>query len=155
MGDLKNRLKADLVTAMKARDEAAKSNLRMAIAAIANEEVAGKQAHELSDAEELQVITKEVNKRRDSAEAYAAGGRPELAAKETSEAEFLTRYLPAPLTSEELDAIVAEELAAVEADLGEKPGMKQMGTVVKAVNGRVAGRAQGKEVAARVRAALA
>ncbi|MCT1459943.1 GatB/YqeY domain-containing protein [Aestuariimicrobium sp. p3-SID1156] len=154
MGVLKDRLKADLVTAMKARDEAAKSNLRMAIAAIGVEEVAGASARELSEAEEIGVLTKEVSKRRDSAEAYAAGGRPELAEKENSEAEFLSQYLPAPLTEDELDQIVAEEVAAAEASLGEKPGMKQMGQVVKAVNTRVAGRAPGAQVAAKVRASL-
>ena len=79
MAELKDRLKADLVTAMKARDEAAKSNLRMAIAAIGVEEVAGEQARALTEAEEQAVLTKEVSKRRDSAQAYADGNRPELA----------------------------------------------------------------------------
>lgn len=155
MGALKDRLKTDLVTAMKARDEAAKSNLRMAIAAIANEEVAGKEARQLDDSEEMAVITKEVAKRRDSAQAYAEGGRQELADKESSEAEFLSQYLPAPLTEAELDEIVAQAIAAAEQAAGEKPTMKQMGAIVKAVNARVAGRAQGAQVAAKVRAGLA
>ena len=73
MGTLKDQLRADLVIAMKAKDDAAKSNLRMVLAAIGNEEVAGASARELSDAEELAVVTREVNKRRDSAQAYAAG----------------------------------------------------------------------------------
>ena len=155
MGELKDRLKTDLVTAMKAKDDFAKSTLRMAIAAIGVEEVAGASARQLTDAEETSVVTKEVSKRRDSAQAYAEGGRPELADKETREAEFLQEYLPAPLTEEELDRIVAEELAAAETSGGEKPTMKQMGMIVKAVNGRVAGRAQGSVVAAKVRAQLA
>ncbi|MGA4507186.1 GatB/YqeY domain-containing protein [Propionibacteriaceae bacterium G1746] len=155
MAELKDRLKADLVTAMKARDEQAKSTLRMVIAAIGVEEVAGDAARELSGAEEQAVVTKEVAKRRDSAQAYTDGGRPELAQKETAEAEFLQQYLPAPLTQDELDQIVAEEVAAAEAAAGEKPTMKQMGAIVKAVNARVAGRAQGAVVAGKVKASLA
>ena len=155
MAELKDRLKIDLVTAMKAKDDAAKSNLRMAIAAIGVEEVAGDTARALTNDEEIAIVTKEVSKRRDSAQAYADGGRPELADKESAEAEFLQRYLPAPLTEDELDVIVAEEVAAAEAAAGEKPTMKQMGGIVKAVNARVAGRAQGGAVAAKVKASLA
>lgn len=156
MGALKTQLKTDLVAAMKAHDDAAKSNIRMALAAIANEEVAGSEARELSDAEELKIVTREVNKRKDSAEAYAAGGRDELAAKERSEAEFLSKYLPAQLSDAEIDQIVTAEIAAAtEANGGEKPGMKQMGLVMKGVNAKVAGRADGKTVAAKVKAALA
>ena len=121
MGALKDQLKTDLVAAMKAHDEAAKSNLRMAIAAIGTEEVAGASARELTNAEELAVVTKEVSKRRDSAEAYTQGNRPELAAKETAEAEFLAKYLPAPLSSEELQQIVDEEIAAATADAEKSP----------------------------------
>lgn len=155
MAELKDRMKVDLVTAMKAKDDAAKSNLRMAIAAIGVEEVAGASARALTNDEEIAIVTKEVSKRRDSAQAYTDGGRPELAAKETSEAEFLQQYLPAPLTDDELDVIVAEEVAAAQAAAGEKPTMKQMGGIVKAVNARVAGRAQGGKVAAKVKASLA
>ncbi|MGA4668665.1 GatB/YqeY domain-containing protein [Propionibacteriaceae bacterium Y1923] len=155
MAELKDRLKADLVTAMKAKDETAKSTLRMAIAAIGVEEVAGDSARALTNDEEVAVVTKEVSKRRDSAQAYTEGGRQELADKEITEAEFLQQYLPAPLTEAELDEIVAEEVAAAEAAAGEKPTMKQMGGIVKAVNARVAGRAQGGAVAAKVKARLA
>ena len=154
MGALKEQLRADLVTAMKARDEAAKSNVRMALAAIMNEEVAGKQARELSDDEELRVITREVNKRKDSAQAYADGGRPELAAKETAEAEFLSKYLPAQLGDDEIRAIVDAIVAGLAAG-GERPTMKQMGQVMKAVTAEVAGRADGRRVSEIVRAALA
>ena len=102
----------------------------------------------------LAVLTREVNRRRDSAEAYTAGNRPELAEKETAEAELIGRYLPAPLTEAELDALVAEEVAAAEASAAAKPTMKQMGQIIRAVNGRAQGRAQGGEIAAKVRAAL-
>ena len=154
MAELKDRLRADRVAAMKARDELAKNTLGMALAAIQVEEVAGEVARELSDDEVLKVVTREVAKRKDSAEAYAAGNRPELAEKELAEAAVLQAYLPAALTEPELDALVAEEMAAAAAALGAAPTMKQMGLVIKAVNGRAAGRADGATVAAKVRAAL-
>lgn len=154
MAGLKTQLKADLVTAMKAHDEAAKSTLRMALAAIAVEEVSGSVARALTEAEELAVVTREVSKRRDSAEAYTAGHRPELAAKELAEAAILQAYLPAPLTEAELDDLVAQEVAEAEAALGARPTMKQMGLVIKAVNARAQGRAEGASIAAKVRAAL-
>ena len=96
MATLKDQLKKDLVVAMKAHDETAKTTIRMA--AIMNAEVAGK-AHELSDEEELKILTREVHTREESAETYAAAGREELAAKESAEAELLKKYLP-----EQLDA---------------------------------------------------
>lgn len=154
MAALKDRLKADLVTAMKAKDVAARSNLRMALAAIGTEEVAGASARELSEAEEISVVAREVNKRKDAAEAYTAGGREELAAKERSEAEFLAAYLPTPLSAAELQQVVAEELAAAEQALGEPPTMRQMGQVIKAVSTRAAGRADGGTIAGLVRSAL-
>ncbi|MDA8439026.1 MAG: GatB/YqeY domain-containing protein [Propionibacterium sp.] len=153
MGALKEQLRADLVVAMKARDEAAKSNVRMALAAIMNEEVAGKQARELTDEEELRVITREVSKRKDSAQAYAEGGRPELAVKEAGEAEFLSQYLPAQLGDDEISAIVDARIAELAAG-GEAPTMKQMGQVMKAVTAEIAGRADGRRVSDIVRAAL-
>ena len=155
MSELSDRLQTDLVTAMKAREALTLSTLRMAIAAIRNEQVAGKQARVLSEAEVVTVLNREVAKRRDSAEAYTAGQRPELAAKELAEVELLQRYLPTALTDAELDAIVAEEVSAAAASLGAAPTMKQMGLVIKAVNARAAGRAEGGKVAAKVKAALA
>lgn len=152
MATLKDQLKSDLVTAMKAQDAEAKSTLRMAIAAIMNAEVAGS-AHELTDAEELAIITREVRTREESAKTYAEAGRQELADKETSEAQFLKRYLPAPLSSEELQEIVDAEIAAASQDA--RPTMKQMGAIVRAVNDTVKGRAEGREVAALVKKALA
>lgn len=154
MAVIKDRLKTDLVTALKAHDEARKSTVRMALAAIANEEVAGKTARELSGAEEQSVLAREVSKRKDSAEAYSAGNRPELAEKELAEAAILADYLPQQLTDAEIAAIVDEEVAAVTASLGEKPTMKQMGLVMKAVTPRIAGRGDGKTAAGLVRAAL-
>ena len=155
MGTLETRLATDMVVAMKAHDRESLSTIRMAIAAIKNEKVSGKVARELTDADEVAVLQREVAKRKDSAEAYSSGNRPELAAKELAEAELLGRYLPAPLTDAELDALVAEELAAAEAALGAAPTMKQLGLVIKAVAARAAGRAEGGAIAAKVRVLLA
>lgn len=152
---LEDKLHTDMVAALKAREGDLVTTLRMAIGALKNEKVAGKQARELSEAEEVAVLQREVRTRKDSAQAYTDGNRPELAAKELAEAEILARYLPSMLSEAELDAVVAEEVAAAEASAGEKPTMRQMGAIIKAVNGRVAGRAEGASVAAKVKAALA
>lgn len=154
MGALKSQLKTELVTAMKAKDELAKGTIRMAMTALHNEEVAGDEARELSDAEEIAIITKEVAKRKDSAEAYVTGGRQELADKELAEADFLARYLPAPLTADEVKAIVDEEIATL-AQGGEQPTMRQMGQVIKAVQARAQGRSDGKTISTLVKQALA
>lgn len=155
MGPLETRITDDMKAAMKAGERERVSTLRMAIAALKNEKVAGKEARELTEADEQKVLTSEVNKRRDSAEAYTAGNRPELAAKELAEAELLQSYLPARLTEPELDALVAQAVADAEAALGAKPTMKQMGQIIKAVNAEASGRADGGTIAAKVKAALA
>ena len=153
MGSTKKQLKSDLADALRAKDEFAKSNIRMLMAAITVEEVAGDSPRELSDPEELDVVAKEQRKRRDSAATYADAGRSDLADKESAEAEYMARYLPAPLNTDEVEALVAEEVAVLRAR-GETPTMKHMGALVKAVNARAAGRAEGKVVAGLVRSAL-
>lgn len=154
MGALKEQLRKDLVAAMRAKDELVKSTLRMAIAAIQNAEVAGDTARELSEDEELALVNKEVASRRDSAEAYLDGGRPELAERELDEVKVLLAYLPAPLTTEEIDEIVATEVAAVAQELGAAPTMRDMGRIMKSVTAKVSGRAPGGEVADKVKHAL-
>ncbi|MBN9111883.1 MAG: GatB/YqeY domain-containing protein [Pseudonocardia sp.] len=155
MSELKQRLRDDLTAAMKARDELVKGTLRMTLTAIGNAEVAGTEARELSDDEVLKVIAKEAKKRAESAEAFSAAGRTELAAQEIAEGEVLAGYLPTQLTDDELAAIAATAVAEVEADLGEKPGQRQMGQVMKKANAAAAGRADGGRVAAAVKALLA
>lgn len=154
MADLKEKLRADLSAAMKERDSDTTGVLRMALAAVGKEEVAGKQARELSDEEVLKVLSKEVKKRDESAAAFRDAGREERAAAEESEAEVLRRYLPQPLSEDELSQLVDEAIAEVEAELGEKPGMKQMGQVMKAANAKAGGRAEGGQVAGQVKAKL-
>lgn len=154
MSTLKAQLRTDLTAAMKARDELVKSTLRMTLTAIGNAEVAGTEARELSDDEVLKVIAKEAKKRVESAEAFAAAGRAELAAQERAEGEVLDRYLPTQLSDDELVTIAATAVEEVAAELGEKPGPRQMGQVMKKANAAAAGRADGGRVAAAVKALL-
>ncbi|MBD0746181.1 GatB/YqeY domain-containing protein [Streptomyces sp. CBMA152] len=153
MTTLKATLKDDLTTAMKARDELRSSTLRLTLTAIAKEEVAGKTARELSDEEVLKVIAKEAKKRREAADAFEQGGRAESAAKERAEGEILDAYLPKQLSDDELGAIVAEAVA--EAKAGGAEGPRAMGAVMKIVNPKVSGRADGGRVSAIVKRLLA
>lgn len=146
---LKERLRADLTTAIKGRDELRAATLRMALTAITNEEVAGATARTLSDAETVTVLNREVKKRREAAEAFAGAGRQEQAARERAEGELLAQYLPAQLTDDELNALVADAIAETGA-----AGPKSMGMVMKALTPKIAGRAEGGRVAAAVRSAL-
>jgi hypothetical protein len=151
---LKDQLRADLTTAMKARDELVKATLRMTLTAIGNAEVAGTEARELDDTEVLQVIAKEAKKRAESAEAYAAGGREDLASQERAEGEVLARYLPKQLDDDEIAAIAREAVEQTAAELGEQPGPRQMGQVMKKATAAAAGRADGRRVADAVKALL-
>ncbi|HEV7470597.1 MAG TPA: GatB/YqeY domain-containing protein [Pseudonocardia sp.] len=154
MSALKDQLRTDLTAAMKNRDELVKSTLRMTLTAIGNAEVAGTEARQLDDAEVLKVITKEAKKRAESAEAFAAAGRDELAAQERAEGEVLARYLPTQLTDDELTAIAEQAVADVTAETGEKPGPRQMGVVMKKATAAAEGRAEGGRVAAAVKKLL-
>ena len=149
MPELKARLQADLNTAMKARDELTTATLRMALTAVTTEEVAGKQARELSDDEVLKVLAREGKKRREAAEAYDAAGRAELAARERAEGEVLDRYLPAQLDDAELAELVRTAIAEAGAS-----GPQQLGAVMKLVQPKVAGRADGRRVSDEVRRQL-
>jgi len=150
MAALKDRLRADLTAAMKARDEVTVRTLRMALTSVSKEEVAGKSARELSDDEVLAVLTREAKRRREAADAFAAAGRDEQAAAEVAEGAVLGTYLPAPLTDAELGELVA---AAIEETGADSP--RGMGQVMKVLTPRVAGRAEGARVAAEVRRRLA
>lgn len=134
---------------MKARDEVRTRTLRMVLASVAKEEVAGPAARELTDDEVMGVLTREAKRRREAADAFAAAGRDEQAAAERAEGAVLAGYLPAQLTDEELSVLVG---AAIE-ETGAS-GMPAMGTVMKAVTPRTAGRAEGARVAAEVRRQL-
>ena len=154
MSTLKEQLRADLTAAMKARDELVKSTLRMTLTAIGNAEVAGTQARQLDDAEVVKVIAKEAKKRAESAEAFSAAGREELAARERAEGEVLAHYLPEQLTDDELTAIARAAVEETALESGEQPGQRQMGQVMKRASTAVAGRADGGRVAAAIKALL-
>jgi hypothetical protein len=149
MSSLKDKLKADLSAAMKNRDEVRTRTIRLALAAISNEEVAGKAARELSDEEIIKVLTKEAKKRREAAEAFANAGRQDRAEAELAEKAVLEEYLPAQLTDEELNRLVEEAIKETGAE-----GPRAMGQVMKVLTPKVAGRAEGARVAAAVRARL-
>jgi uncharacterized protein YqeY len=150
MGQLKDRLQADLTAAMKAQDELTRATLRMVLTALGNEAVAGAEARKLSDEEELKVVAREGKKRREAAEAFQLGGATARAERELAEERVIAAYLPAQLSDDELAALVAEAVAETGA-----AGPQAMGQVMKAVGPKVAGRAEGGRVAAAVRAALA
>jgi uncharacterized protein YqeY len=151
MSELKDRLRSDLTTSIKARDELRSSTLRMVLAAITNAEVAGKVARELDDEDIIGVLSTEAKKRREAATAFADAGRTELADKETAEAAVLADYLP-----EQLDAAAIAEIvtAATQQTGAAEEGMRAMGKVMGVVQPQVRGRADGAAVAAEVRRQL-
>ncbi len=146
---LMDTIRADLTTAMKAKDALRLRSLRAIIAAVQEVEVGGKQVVKLDDAGVLKVIAAQVKRRVEAAEAFDAGDRPEKAAAERDEIEVLETYLPQGLSDDELATLVASVLATNE--LTEKA---QMGAAMKAVNAEVAGRADGRKVADLVKNSL-
>ncbi|NGO44219.1 GatB/YqeY domain-containing protein [Streptomyces ureilyticus] len=153
MTTLKSKLQEDLNAAIKERDELRSSTLRLTLTAITKEEVAGTEKRELSDEEITKVITREAKKRREAAEAFAKGGRAESAEREKAEGEVLADYLPKQLSDDELQQIVAQ--AVEEAKAAGAEGPRAMGQVMKIVNPKVAGLAEGGRVAALVKKQLA
>jgi uncharacterized protein len=152
--ELKDRLRADLTAAMKSQDKLRTATLRMLLAAIQTEEVAGKGPRVLSDADVLKVLSKEAKKRSESAEIYTQNGRGELAANEHAEARVIDEYLPAPLSEAEVADVVDTAIAQIAEEIGERPGMKQMGQVMKAATVIAAGKADGSRLSAAVKARL-
>jgi uncharacterized protein YqeY len=149
VSELKERLRTDLNTAIRARDQVRLRTLRLALTSITNEEVAGDAARELSDDEVVKILTREAKKRREAADAFESAGRADQAAAERAEGAVLADYLPAQLTDEELTGMVSAAIAETGA-----AGMPGMGKVMKVVTPQVAGRADGARVAAEVRRQL-
>ncbi|MGH8969021.1 MAG: GatB/YqeY domain-containing protein [Actinomycetes bacterium] len=150
MANLKDRLQSDLTAAMKSRDELRAATLRMVLTAVRTEEVAGRTARELSEDEVVTVLTREAKKRREAAEAFDGGGRPDRADRERAENDVIADYLPAQLSEAELRDLVAAAVTETGAE-----GPKAMGQVMKVLTPRTAGRAEGGRVAAEVRRQLA
>jgi uncharacterized protein YqeY len=154
MAELKDRLRADLTAAMKSQDKLRTATLRMLLAAVQTEEVSGKQARELTDDDVLKVLARETKKRGESAEIYTQNGRGELAAQEHAEARIIDEYLPTPLNEAELADVVDTAIAQIAEEIGERPGIRQMGQVMKAANAIAAGKADGARLSAAVKARL-
>ena len=149
MSQLKDRLQSDLTTAMKSRDELRTATLRMALTAVRMEEVSGKSARELDDAEVVTVLGRESKKRREAAEAFDGAGRPDRADRERAEGEVLAGYLPAQLSDGDLRDLVTAAIAETGAE-----GPRGIGAVMRVVSPQTAGRAEGGRVAAEVRRQL-
>lgn len=147
---LKDSLKHDLTEAMRARDELVLSTIRLCLSAITNEEVSGKEARVLNEAEVIQVLSREAKKRRESAQAFAHANRPDRAERENAEGEVISRYLPTPLSDTELASLIADAIKESGA-----AGPAGMGLVMKLLSPKIAGRADGAAVSSAVRAALA
>ena len=147
---LKDSLKHDLTEAMRARDELLLSTIRLCLSAITNEEVSGKEARVLTEAEVIQVLSREAKKRRESAQAFADADRPDRAERENAEGEVIARYLPSPLSETELASLIADAMKESGAS-----GPAGMGLVMKILSPKIAGRADGAAVSSAVRAALA
>ena len=149
MSELKSKLQSDLNEAIKTRNTVVAETIRMVLSAITNEEVAGKEKKELSDAEVITVLTREAKKRREAAEAFEQGGRADRAAAERAEGEVIASYLPEQLSEDEIKKLISETIAAVGAS-----GPADMGKVMGALKAKVAGKADGALVSSLVKAAL-
>ncbi|MFC6010155.1 GatB/YqeY domain-containing protein [Nocardia lasii] len=154
MSELKAKLRADMTAAMKAKDKLRLSTLRMLLAAIGNAEVSGTEARELSDTDVVSLLQKEAKKRNEAAVIYEQNGRGELAANERAEEEIIEEYLPTQLNDAEVAQVADTAIAQVAEENGERPGMKQMGQVMKAATALAQGKADGSRISAAVKARL-
>ena len=146
---LKERLKSDLTEAIRARDEVRAGTIRMALTSITNEEVAGREARILTDAEIITVLSREAKKRREAAEAYDSAGSKERGDRERAEGSVIAEYLPSQLSESELQEMIKAALVETGAS-----GPSGMGQVMKVLSPKIAGRADGSKVSAAVKAAL-
>jgi uncharacterized protein YqeY len=146
---LKEKLQADLTDAIRSRNEVVSGTVRMLLAAITNEEVAGKAAKVLTDAEIITVLSREAKKRREAVEAYTQAKRDDLASKERAEAAVIANYLPAQLTEDEIKKLIQEAINETGAS-----GPAGMGLVMKVLQPKIAGKADGGLVSGLVKAAL-
>ena len=147
---LKEKLQADLTDAIRSRNEVVSGTVRMLLAAITNEEVAGKAAKVLTDAEIIIVLSREAKKRREAVEAYTQAKRDDLASKEKAEAAVIANYLPEQLSEDEIKKLI--QAAIVETGAA---GAAGMGLVMKVLQPKIAGKADGGLVSGLVKAALA
>lgn len=149
------KIQSDIVTAMKARDDHKLTTLRMVKSALKNKEIDKREA--LTDAEESQILTTLIKQRKDSAEQFTKGNRPELAEKERIEIGMIEGYLPKAASEDQVRAVVQGAISHLTQD-SQKPGPKDMGAVMRVVQQRLLAdgvRADGKLVSEIVKAELA
>jgi len=146
---LKEKLQSDLTDAIRSKDGVKSGTIRMLLAAITNEEVAGKSAKVLSDAEVITVLSREAKKRREAVEAYTQAKRDDLANKEKEEALVIALYLPEQLSEADIKKLIADAIAETNAS-----GPAGMGQVMKVLQPKIAGKADGGFVSSLVKAAL-
>jgi uncharacterized protein YqeY len=146
---LKEKLQSDLTEAIRGRAEVKSGTIRMLLAAITNEEVSGKSARVLNDAEIITVLSREAKKRREAVEAYVAAKRTDLADKEKAEGDVIAQYLPAQLSEDEIKKMIADAIAETGA-----AGPAGMGLVMKVLSPMIAGKADGGVVSGLVKTAL-
>ena len=151
MATLKEQLRSDLTTAMKARDAIRVRTLRMVLTAVSEAEKAGTESRELDDQQVLEVVIAQAKRRREAEQEFTKAGRDELAAKEHEESEVLADYLPQQLTADEIAALVSDAIASTGAA---ELGMRGMGPVMGVVGPQTKGRADGGAVAAEVKRQL-
>jgi len=147
---LKEKLQSDLTESMRNRDEIRSSTLRMILTAIKNEEVSGKEARDLSDSELIIVLSRESKKRREAAEAFDQAGVKDRADTERAEGVIIAEYLPKQLSEAEVKDLIASAIKETGAN-----APAQMGLVMKSLQPKIAGKADGALVSSLVKAALA
>ena len=146
---LKEKLQSDLTDAIRSQDAVKSGTIRMLLAAITNEEVAGKSAKVLTDAEVITVLSREAKKRREAVEAYTNAKRDDLANIEKEEAAVIALYLPEQLSEADIKKLIADAISETNA-----AGPAGMGLVMKVLQPKIAGKADGGVVSSLVKAAL-
>ena len=156
MAAIGDRLGADIITAMKAKEAEKLTTLRMVKSALKNREIEKREP--LTDAEEQGILTTLLKQRRESVESFTKGDRPELAAKEQAEIAMIEAYMPQAAGEDQVRQLVAAAIAQLAASTGAKPGPRDMGAAMKLVQQSIAAtglRADGKLVSELVKAELA
>jgi hypothetical protein len=149
-------INADIITAMKAKDEHRLTTLRMVKSALRSKEIDKRQP--LTDAEQTQILTTLLKQRRESVESFTKGNRPELAAKEQAEIAMIEAYMPQAAGEDQIRSLVVAAIAQLAASTGAKPGPRDMGAAMKLVQQSIAAtglRADGKLVSEIVKSELA
>lgn len=153
MGELRDQMQADLRMAMKAQDRVTVDTLRMAMTAVTTEETSGSGSSELDDDGVLAVLNRELKRRREAGDTFHAAGRDDLAEVERAQEDVLLRYLPEPMSPEEVATVIEEAILAAAAE--GHAGPRAIGPVMRLVQPQIKGRADGAVVSAHVKARLA